>query len=250
MPEDTPLLPEMADLWQSTLNWQPTGEQQYQFQRLYELILQGNRQLNLTRITEPVEFWEKHLWDSLRGIVSLLKDEDKVDSSFKVIDIGTGAGFPGIPVAIALTGATVTLLDSTRKKITFLETLLAELTLKNVTTLTGRAEIVGKQPQHRQSYNIALVRALGPASACAEYALPLLKLGGLAILYRGHWTDSETEALQSAVEPLGGVIESVEGFTTPLSDSVRHCLYLQKVAQIPDAPRLAGVPIQVKKQLG
>ena len=250
MPEDTPLLPEMASLWQSTLNWQPTGEQQYQFQRLYELILQGNLQLNLTRITDPVEFWEKHLWDSLRGIVSLLKDEDKIDSSFKVIDIGTGAGFPGIPVAIALTGATVTLLDSTRKKITFLETLLAELTLKNVTTLTGRAEIVGKQPQHRQSYNIALVRALGPASACAEYALPLLKLGGLAILYRGHWTDGETEALQSAVEPLGGVIESVEGFTTPLSDSVRHCLYLQKVAQIPDAPRLAGVPIQVKKQLG
>ena len=250
MPEDTPPLPEMASLWQSTLNWQPTGEQQYQFQRLYELILQGNRQLNLTRITDPVEFWEKHLWDSLRGIVSLLKDEDKIDSSFKVIDIGTGAGFPGIPVAIALTGATVTLLDSTRKKITFLETLLAELTLKNVTTLTGRAEIVGKQPQHRQSYNIALVRALGPASACAEYALPLLKLGGLAILYRGHWTDSETEALQSAVEALGGVIESVEGFTTPLSDSVRHCLYLQKVAQIPDAPRLAGVPIQVKKQLG
>lgn len=250
MPEDTPLLPEMASLWQSTLNWQPTGEQQYQFQRLYELILFGNRQLNLTRITDPVEFWEKHLWDSLRGIVSLLKDEDKIDSSFKVIDIGTGAGFPGIPVAIALPGATVTLLDSTRKKITFLETLLAELTLKNMTTLTGRAEIVGKQPQHRQSYNIALVRALGSASACAEYALPLLKLGGLAILYRGHWTDSETEALQSAVEPLGGVIESVEGFTTPLSDSVRHCLYLQKVAQIPDAPRLAGVPIQVKKQLG
>ena len=250
MPEDTPLLPEMADLWQSTLNWQPTGEQQYQFQRLYELILFGNRQLNLTRITDPVEFWEKHLWDSLRGIVSLLKDEDTIDSSFKVIDIGTGAGFPGIPVAIALTGAAVTLLDSTRKKITFLETLLAELTLENVTTLTGRAEIVGKQPQHRQTYNVALVRALGPASACAEYAFPLLKVGGLAILYRGHWTDGETEALQSAVEPLGGVIESVEGFTTPLSDSVRHCLYLQKVAQIPDAPRLAGVPIQVKKQLG
>lgn len=250
MPEDTPLLPEMADLWQSTLNWQPTDEQQYQFQRLYELILFGNRQMNLTRITAPLEFWEKHLWDSLRGIVSLLKDEDKIDSSFKVIDIGTGAGFPGIPVAITLTGAAVTLLDSTRKKITFLETLLAELTLKNVTTLTGRAEIVGKQPQHRQAYNIALVRALGPASVCAEYALPLLKLGGLAILYRGHWTDGETEALQSAVEALGGVIESVEGFTTPLSDSVRHCLYLQKVAQIPAAPRLAGVPIQVKKQLG
>ena len=243
MPEDTPLLPEMADLWQPTLNWQPTGEQQHQFQRLYELILVGNRQLNLTRITDPLEFWEKHLWDSLRGVMPLLKDEDKTESSFNVIDIGTGAGFPGIPVAIALTGAAVTLLDATRKKITFLETLLAELTLKNVTTLTGRAEIVGKQPQHRQGYNIALVRALGPADACAEYALPLLKMGGLAILYRGQWTDSETEALQGAVEALGGVVESLEGFTTPLSNSVRHCLYLRKVAQIPAAPRLAGVSI-------
>ena len=242
MSEDTPLLPEMA-LW-PTLNWQPRGVQQYQFQRLYGLILFGNRQLNLTRITDPLEFWEKHLWDSLRGIMPLLKDEDKIGSCFKVIDIGTGAGFPGIPVAIALTQATVTLLDSTRKKITFLETLLAELTLKNVTTLTGRAEIVAKQPQHRQAYDVALVRALGPADACAQYAFPLLKLGGLAILYRGHWTDSETAALQSVVERLGGVIESVEGFTTPLSSSVRHCLYLRKVAQIPAAPRLAGVPIQ------
>lgn len=242
MPEDTPLLPEMADLWQPTLNWQPTGVQQYQFQRLYELILVGNRQLNLTRITDPLEFWEKHLWDSLRGIMPLLKDE-LIDSSFKVIDIGTGAGFPGIPGAIALTEAAVTLLDATRKKITFLETLLAELTLKNVTTLTGRAEIVANLPQHRQAYNVALVRALGSADACAEYALPLLKVGGLAILYRGHWTDSETETLQSAVEALGGVIESVEGFTTPLSDSVRHCLYLRKVAQVPAAPRLAGLSI-------
>lgn len=240
MTEDTPLLPQIA-IW-PTLNWQPTDIQQYQFQRLYKLILLGNRQLNLTRITDPVEFWEKHLWDSLRGIMPLLKDEAQ-NSSCQVIDIGTGAGFPGIPTAIALTKAAVTLLDSTRKKITFLEMLLAELTLENVTTLTGRAEILAKQPQHRQAYNIALLRALGPADACAQYAFPLLKLGGLAILYRGHWTDSETEALQSVVERLGGVIESVEGFTTPLSNSVRHCLYLRKIAQIPAAPRLAGVPI-------
>ncbi len=221
---DRPLLPEMAELWQQTLNWQPTAEQQCQFQRLYELILEGNRQLNLTRITDPVEFWEKHLWDSLRGVAPLLPSGVE-----RIIDIGTGAGFPGIPVAIALGNWTVTLLDSTRKKITFLNTLLAQLGIQNATTAIGRAEEVARQPQHRQTYDIALIRAVGSASVCAEYALPLLKIGGLAVLYRGHWTDDEAEALQTALKQLGGVIESTEEFTTPLSQSIRHCLYLRKI---------------------
>ena len=227
---DTPLLPEMVDLWQETLNWQPTAEQQCQFQRLYELILTGNTQLNLTRITDPLEFWEKHLWDSLRGIAPLLLSEGQLEQ--RVIDIGTGAGFPGIPVAIALTDWSVTLLDSTRKKITFLNTLLAQMGVQNATTLTGRAEIVGKQPQHQVAYDLALVRAVGSASVCAEYALPLLKLGGMAVLYRGHWTPDEAETLQSAVS-ISGVIEAIEEFTTPLSQSIRHCLYLRKVAETP-----------------
>ncbi len=225
---DTPLLPEMT-LWQD-LNWQPTTEQQYKFQRLYELILFGNRQLNLTRITEPVEFWEKHLWDSLRGIGPFLKEEAQtLNLSFKVIDIGTGAGFPGIPVAIALPHWTVTLLDSTGKKITFLNTCIAQLGIQNANTITGRAEIVSKQRSYQQSYDIALIRAVGSAAVCAEYTLPFLKLGGLAVLYRGNWTTAETETLQSAVERLGGVIEATESFTTPLSQSIRHCLYLRKV---------------------
>lgn len=221
-----PLLPEMV-LWQH-LNWQPTVAQQHQFQRLYELILAGNRQLNLTRITEPVDFWEKHLWDSLRGIAPLLGASSKKQATFKVIDIGTGAGFPGIPVAIALPDWTVTLLDSTRKKIIFLDTCVVQLDLQNVNTVIGRAEIVAKQLQHRQSYDVALIRAVGSAVVCAEHSLPFLKLGGLAVLYRGHWTTAETEVLQSAVEQLGGVIESVEEFTTPLSQSIRHCVYLRK----------------------
>ena len=235
MGDDRPLLPEMADLWQQTLNWQPTAEQQCQFQSLYEVILSGNRQLNLTRITDPSEFWEKHLWDSLRGIAPLLLSLENEVASVKpmqrVIDIGTGAGFPGIPVAIALARWTVTLLDSTRKKITFLNTCVAQLDIQNANTVTGRAEEVAQMPDHRQTYDIALVRAVGSASVCAEYALPLLKPGGLAVLYRGHWTAAETETLQSAVDQLGGVIESTEGFTTPLSKSIRHCLYLRKVSE-------------------
>ena len=222
---DIPMLPQMVD-WQH-LNWQPNAEQQLQFQRLYELIIKANQTLNLTRITEPLDFWEKHLWDSLRGIMPLLKDEVE-PSAFKIVDIGSGAGFPGIPAAIALPDSQVTLLDSTRKKIAFLDSLIAELGIGNVNTVTGRAEVVGKESQHQQAYDLALIRAVGSASVCAEYALPFLKSGGLAVLYRGNWTTEEAETLQNAVKRLGGAIEKVEEFTTPLSNSIRHCVYIRK----------------------
>ncbi len=94
---------------------------------------------------------------------------------------------------------------------------------------------MGKQPQHRQTYDIALIRAVGSASVCAEYALPFLKPGGLAVLYRGHWTAQETETLQSTVKHLGGAIEATQGLTTPLSQSVRHYVYLRKDAATPAA---------------
>ncbi|MBE9002455.1 16S rRNA (guanine(527)-N(7))-methyltransferase RsmG [Nostoc sp. LEGE 12447] len=240
----TNLLPEMAEIWQQTLNWQPTVQQQGQFQRLYELILEGNRQLNLTRITDPQEFWEKHLWDSLRGILPVLSGNLPLASP-TIIDIGTGAGFPGVPVAITVPNCTMTLLDSTQKKITFLDNLLSELALTNAKTLVGRAEEIGQHSQHRKAYDIALIRAVGAVSVCAEYTLPLLKQGGLAIIYRGNWTKDETTALQNAVKLLGGVIESIEQFTTPLSHSIRHCVYLRKVATTPvQFPRSIGVPTQ------
>ncbi|MBD2062681.1 16S rRNA (guanine(527)-N(7))-methyltransferase RsmG [Funiculus sociatus GB2-A5] len=241
---EMPILPEMADVWQQTLGWQPDSEQQKLFQQLYELILAGNRQLNLTRITSPEEFWEKHLWDSLRGIFSQ-KSEKIAGLSGKAIDIGTGAGFPGIPIAIAFPNYTVSLLDATRKKIAFLENTTSELGLTNVNTITGRAEEIGQYPSDRNAYNLALIRAVAEPSVCAEYALPLLKRGGLAILYRGQWTTEENDTLQPALEKLGGIVESIEEFTTPCSGSIRHCLYLRKVAPTPrEFPRAVGVPAQ------
>ncbi|MEH2335050.1 16S rRNA (guanine(527)-N(7))-methyltransferase RsmG [Nostoc sp.] len=241
----TYLLPEMAEIWQQTLNWEPTTQQQAQFQRLYELILEGNRQLNLTRITDPQEFWEKHLWDSLRGIAPQGQFIPSLQKGAFVIDIGTGAGFPGIPVIITAPNCQITLMDSIQKKITFIEKILTELALTNTKTLVGRSEEIGQQPQHRQAYDIALIRAVGTASVCAEYALPLLKQSGLAVIYRGNWTEEETTVLQNAVNQLGGVIELIEKFTTPLSDSIRHCLYVRKVANTPaNFPRAVGVPSQ------
>jgi 16S rRNA (guanine527-N7)-methyltransferase len=249
-----PSLPQIPEIWQETLHWQPNAEQQAQFQKLYQLILEGNQKLNLTRITEPQEFWEKHLWDSLRGIAFLWKKptsdsylqlQGNTADKVQYIDIGSGAGFPGLPVAISVPNSVVTLLDSTRKKITFLQKTVSVLELRNVKTLTGRAEETGQQPEHRQKYDVALIRAVGTAAVCAEYSLPLLKQGGLAIIYRGNWTENETAKLQGAVKQLGGVIESIEEFTTPLSHSIRHCLYLRKVANTPaQFPRGVGIPTQ------
>jgi 16S rRNA (guanine527-N7)-methyltransferase len=241
MEELNPILPNLSELWQKTLEWQPNQQQQQQFQQLYEQILSGNRQLNLTRITETEDFWEKHLWDSLAAIKPELNDQKPL----KIIDIGTGAGFPGIPVAIALPLATVTLLDSTRKKILFLSNLINQLQLKNVTTLTARVEIIGQEKSHRQQYDLALIRAVAEASVCAEYSLPLLKIGGKAVLYRGHWQDQDTLSLESALQKLGGKIDCIEVLTTPLTNGIRHCLKISKIASTPSQfPRSVGIPTQ------
>ncbi|MBW4663236.1 MAG: 16S rRNA (guanine(527)-N(7))-methyltransferase RsmG [Chroococcus sp. CMT-3BRIN-NPC107] len=214
-----------TDLWRKTLHWQPNALQQSQFQQLYDLVLQGNSQFNLTRITEPGEFWEKHLWDSLRGILPLLTLEGP-----QIIDIGTGAGFPGLPIAIALPESTVTLVDSTRKKITFLDSVLEKLNISNALTVTSRAEALGKIPQYCNAYDLATIRAVGSAVICAEYALPLVKPGGMAVLYRGNWAEAEQEALLRAIAPLNGIIDSVDSFTTPTTQSIRHCIYLKKLS--------------------
>jgi 16S rRNA (guanine527-N7)-methyltransferase len=228
------VLPQFSEIWQQTLGWQPTETQYTQFQQLYEQILEGNRQLNLTRITAPDEFWEKHLWDSLLGIKPWLSgniQSDNIQSSkLRVLDIGTGAGFPGIPVAIAHPDWQVTLLDSTQKKMLFVDGLVATLNLTNAQTHTDRAEQLKKNPQHQEQYDLVLIRAVATAIACAKYSLPLLQVGGTAVLYRGQWEEKEAIALESAVKKLGGEIAEVEAVTTPLSHGVRHCVYLKKMS--------------------
>jgi 16S rRNA (guanine527-N7)-methyltransferase len=241
-------LPLMMDIWEKTLNWQPSSQQQQQFQHLYDLIVEGNRQLNLTRITHPEDFWEKHLWDSLRGIKFLIsaqkeREEGLDKKEIRIIDLGTGAGFPGIPVAFVVNNCTINLVDSTKKKINFIDSILPVLNLNNVKASTCRAEEIGRDSKHRENYDIALIRAVASASACAEYALPLLKPGGLAVIYRGSWTEEENIGMEKAVQQLGGIIESIEQFNTPLSNGDRHCLYLRKVANTPAKfPRAVGVP--------
>lgn len=233
----------MPEIWEKTLSWQPNNQQQQQFQELYQQILLGNRQLNLTRITSPTDFWEKHLWDSLTGMIRLAAIDPK--KSLQVIDIGTGGGFPGLPMAIAFPQWTITLLDSTHKKIAFLDSLLTQLSTHNVKTLVGRAEAIGQTVNHRENYDLALIRAVGKASVCAEYAVPLVKNCGLVILYRGHWSQDDTSDLEVVAEQLGSKIEAIEALQTPISHSIRHCIYLRKYSSTPAKfPRLVGVPNQ------
>jgi len=273
--QQLPSLPndaQVQDLWQH-LGWKPTESQWQLFQRLYHGILLGNRIVNLTRITKPEEFLEKHLWDSLSGLrclspqtdaqidqnqVVALEEELSPEASLprmslpaaaRVIDIGSGAGFPGIPVAIAQPQWQVTLLDSTRKKTAFLDVLCDTLPLAYVRTLSHRAEAAGRQPAHREQYDLALLRAVAPASVCAEYALPFLRVGGLAVLYRGHWSNDETSTLLSSVEMLGGELLHIDAFQTPLTGGDRHCVILKKVVATPsEFPRAVGIPNQ--KPLG
>lgn len=240
------LLPENLEIWQATLGWIPNPEQLQLFEQLYLEIIEGNKLFNLTRITEPVEFWEKHLWDSLICLQRFLSEENtEINPNFQVIDIGTGAGFPGIPVAIALENIQVKLLDSTRKKITFLDSLIEKLGLKNATTLLGRAEEMKKNNPHRGGYDLALIRAVGQVSICAEYAIPLVKKGGLVILYRGQWSEEETEILEQTGAKLGFQIESVNKLETPLTNSIRHGVYLRKIEETrTEFSKLVKIPVQ------
>ena len=258
------VLPIHADLWQQTLGWQPSAKQQALFQQFYEQIVDVNQRINLTRITTPEDFWEKHLWDSLSGLAPWLSDptedltpEEEIEGAeeaknndpeapIRIIDIGTGGGIPGIPAAIALTpifpDLELTLLDATRKKIQFLQELCPQLGL-SATCTAERAEAIGQQKAHREQYDLALVRAVGSAATCAEYALPLLKLGGQAVLFRGQWSVEDTEALMPVIDLLGGEITDLQSWQTPLTQGTRHCIFIYKDAPTPsDFPRAVGVP--------
>jgi 16S rRNA (guanine527-N7)-methyltransferase len=234
-------LPLLLEEWQQTTNWQPSATQLLQFQNFFDLVCLANKSLNLTRILEPVDFWEKHLWDSLQPILT----RPELQGATKVIDLGTGGGFPGLPIAIAYPDWAVTVMDATAKKISFIASGLAMLELSNVQTVVDRTESLARNPLHRNTYQLATIRAVAEAPVCAEYAVPFLAIGGTAILYRGRWSSAETEALTSVVAQLGAKITEISTYATPLSQGERHCIYIQK--ELPTAgkfPRAVGTPSQ------
>lgn len=211
----------LFEQWQPTLNWSPDSRQIAQFEKLYELVLEGNSKQNLTRITNIDDFWEKHLWDSLRGVLAFW-DQDQL----KLVDIGTGAGFPGLPIAIAKPSWQVTLIDSKQKKVAFVEETIQTLQLSNAITQLGRGEDINQQSTYRKKYDLAVVRAVGKPDICASYALPFLKKSGTAVLYRGQWLPEESEQLDIFCEQEGLQIVKQDRFLTPITAGVRHSVYL------------------------
>ncbi|MEM9138078.1 MAG: 16S rRNA (guanine(527)-N(7))-methyltransferase RsmG [Cyanobacteria bacterium P01_F01_bin.42] len=242
--------------WDQTLGWSPAPVQVEKFEHLYSLLLAANQSVNLTRLTTPEDFLEKHLWDSLAGLQPWLVSHDKTMGTQlssravqSAIDIGTGGGFPGIPAAIAFPNWQVALLDSITKKVQCLGQILEQLKLSNAEALCDRAENLARQANRRGQYDLALIRAVAAAPVCAEYAIPLVREQGVVVLYRGQWEKQETDRLEQALEQLGGELCHIQRFQTPVSGGDRHCIYLKKVAPTPERyPRRAGVP--AKKPLG
>lgn len=233
------MLPEYLDLWKKSLNWIPAAEILAKWEQLYQEILITNRHLNLTRITSPEEFWEKNIWDSLAPIIKY----NLVGR--KIIDIGTGAGFPGVPCAIAYPETEFVLMDSIGKKIKFIKETKEKLNLTNISTLTNRAEIVGQDKNHRNQYDFALIRAVSEISVCLEYTLPLLKQGGIAILYRGNIEEIEREKIPKIADKLGGELIEIINKNTPISNHIRHNIYVKKIGNTPKKyPREVGKPVR------
>ena len=220
------------------LGIQLTDVQKEQFDRYYELLIEWNRVMNLTGITEYDEVNLKHFTDSLT--IVRIKDMENVST---LIDVGTGAGFPGIPVKIAFPHIKVTLLDSLNKRIKFLNQVVEELDLKDVVTLHGRAEDYAKKEEYREQFDLCASRAVANLSTLSEYCLPFVKKGGCFISYKSADSDEEIEQSKKALDILGGKIEKVDKFVLPGSDMGRAMVMVEKVKNTPRKyPRKAGVP--------
>mgnify|MGYP004639935741 FL=1 len=210
-------------------------EQIEKYYNYMNLLLEWNEKINLTAIIEPREIILKHFVDSLT-IAKYIKDDEKL------IDVGTGAGFPGIPLSIVKENTDIVLLDSLNKRINFLEEIKQNLKLKNITTIHGRAEEFGKNKKEREIYDIATSRAVAPLNILLEYLLPLVKVGGKAICMKGSNIE-EIENAKNALEILGGKIEKIEEITLPNSDIKRNIIIVKKVKNTPSKyPRKPGTP--------
>jgi 16S rRNA (guanine527-N7)-methyltransferase len=211
---------------------------------LRELVAWNETRMNLTAITEADDVRVRHFLDSL-SIASVIKFDD----GDQVIDVGTGAGFPGLPLAIVFPQIRVTLMEATAKKLTFIDHIVELLGLKNAVTLHARAEDAGQHPDHRAHYDVVTARAVARLPALLEYLLPLTKSGGYCIAMKGATAEDEAHNAQRALSILGGELRRIEAIQLPDVTEVHHLVTVEKVRKTPAAyPRKAGLP--TKKPLG
>ena len=221
----------------AALDIQLTEEQYRQFDEYYEMLVEWNKVMNLTGITEYEEVNEKHFVDSLTIVKSV--DMNKVES---IIDIGTGAGFPGIPLKIAFPHLKITLLDSLNKRINFLNAVIEKIGLEDIQTIHGRAEDFARKPEHREQYDLCVSRAVANLSTLSEYCLPFVKIGGQFVSYKSGEIETELKEAKTAINVLGGKTADTIIFQLPGSDISRSFVKIKKVkATGKKFPRKAGL---------
>ena len=209
-----------------------------QFIKYYELLVEWNSFMNLTAITEFDDVFKKHFIDS----ISLIKAYD-VNKKISVIDVGTGAGFPGLALKIAYPQMKITLLDSLNKRIQFLNEVINQLGLKDIDTVHGRAEDFAKPGKLREKYDLCVSRAVANLSTLSEYCLPFVKVGGQFISYKSEKIQEEAEQAKKAIAILGGKYEKQIELYLPDSDIYRNLFVVSKISKTNSKyPRKAGMP--------
>lgn len=228
-----------------TLGVELTTDQLDQFERYYHALVQWNRKFNLTAITDYDEVQAKHFLDSLAGAPILAEELGvalPIQRPLHLVDVGTGAGFPGIPLKIAEPKIKLTLMDGTGKKIQFLQQLINELRLTNAETVQGRAEELGRRPAYRGQFDVVTARAVAPLSTLVEYLLPLVRREGYALIYKGPGAPEEFMAARKAVETLGGETTRMVPLEIPFVEGRRFILLIKKIRRTPDLyPRGQGL---------
>lgn len=213
-------------------------KQMEQFLQYYELLVEKNKVMNLTAITEFDEVVEKHFLDS----VSLTQQLD-LHQPLKVLDLGTGAGFPGIPLKIVFPELEITLMDSLNKRVLFLQDVISSLQLENIEAVHGRAEEAARNKKYRESFDLCVSRAVANISTLSEYCLPFVKVGGSFISYKSSTIEDELEEGKKGIAILGGKVKDVYKFTLPESELQRSFVIIEKEKKTPKAyPRKAGTP--------
>lgn len=219
-----------------------TEKQIKQFDQYYDLLVEWNSFMNLTAITEFDEVCQKHFLDSL-SIVKAYPEYYFEENTFQFIDIGTGAGFPSIPIKIVFPNLKFTLVDSLNKRIKFLNEVIDQLQLSDCTAVHGRAEDLAKNSFYREQHDFCVSRAVANLSTLCEYCMPYVKVGGRFVSYKSEKITEEAEKAKYAISVLGGKFERQVEFTLPDSDIYRNIYIIQKEKITPKKyPRKAGLP--------